>query len=352
MAVPFDSRRMEVRGDPVPVVESVRQSPASGVAHFDISNTGTLAYIPGGTETVERTLVWVDRNGNETQVPAVPSSYQNPRISPDGKRVAIGTQELGGQIWIYDLARETRTRLTFQAPGQPAGNINPFWTPDGKRIVFQSRRTSKANLFWQAADGSGEAEQLATSEYTQSPSSWSPDGKTLLFMQVNPQTSQDLWVMHMTDRKTEPLLLTPVSEAAGRISPDSRWMVYMSDESGRREIYVRSFPGPGGKWQISSDGGQEPVWNPSGREIYYRNGNKMMAVNMETGSGFSASKPRVLFEGPYQLAQLTGAQYDVSPDGQRFLMLKPVESKAGAPTQINVVLNWFEELKAKVPVGK
>ncbi|OFV96738.1 MAG: hypothetical protein A3H28_01605 [Acidobacteria bacterium RIFCSPLOWO2_02_FULL_61_28] len=158
--------------------------------------------------------------------------------------------------------------------------------------------------------------------------------------------------MHMTDRKTEPLLLTPVSEAAGRISPDGRWMVYMSDESGRREIYVRSFPGPGGKWQISSDGGQEPVWNPSGREIYYRNGNKMMAVNMETGSGFSASKPRVLFEGPYQLAQLTGAQYDVSPDGQRFLMLKPVESKAGAPTQINVVLNWFEELKAKVPVGK
>jgi Tol biopolymer transport system component len=149
--------------------------------------------------------------------------------------------------------------------------------------------------------------------------------------------------------KAQPFLQTPFNESAPRFSPDGRWLAYTSDETGRWEIYVQPYPGPGGKWQISADGGMEPVWNPNGRELFYRSGRKMMAVEITTKTGFTAGKPRVLFEGEYLPTPLHFPNYDVSQDGQRFLMLKPIEQEAAAPTQINVVLNWFEELKQRVP---
>jgi eukaryotic-like serine/threonine-protein kinase len=151
-------------------------------------------------------------------------------------------------------------------------------------------------------------------------------------------------------RKAEPFLQTPFNEGAARFSPDGRWLAYVSDESGGFEIYVQPYPGPGGKWQISTGGGSEPVWNPNGRELFYRSGDKMMAVDITTQLSFAAGKPRMLFDGHYEPPPFPIANYDVSPDGQRFLMLKPSEQEA-APTQINVVLNWFEELKRRVPVG-
>jgi Tol biopolymer transport system component len=182
--------------------------------------------------------------------------------------------------------------------------------------------------------------------------SWSPDGQILAFLDVDPTTGYDIWVLRVGDRKTQPFLRTSFNESAPRFSPDGHWLAYISDESGRCEIYVQPYPGPGSKWQISTEGGTEPVWNPNGRELFYRSGNKMMAVDIATQPAFNAGKPRMLFEGPYLPTPLTFPNYDVSADGQRFLMLKPVEQAEAAPTQINVVLNWFEELKQKVPVGK
>jgi Tol biopolymer transport system component len=216
--------------------------------------------------------------------------------------------------------------------------------------LTQTRRGA-ANIFWQLADGSGGLERLTTSEYLQAPMSWSPDGQLLAFHEVNPTTQRDIWVLRMSDRKAQPFLRTRFDESGPRFSPDGRWLAYMSDESGRYEIYVQPYPGPGGKWQISTGGGTEPVWNRNGRELFYRIGDKMMAVEITTQPGFAAGTPRVLFEGRYEPAPFPVANYDVSPDGQRFLMLKPVEQTGAAPTQINVVLNWFEELKRRVPTG-
>jgi Tol biopolymer transport system component len=259
--------------------------------------------------------------------------------------VVIEEQET--QIWQYDLSRDTLTRLTFEGNN----NLVPIWTPDGKRLAFISNKEGPENIFWQLADGSGGLERLTTSDYTHVPHSWSPDGQLLAFVEVSPTTGWDIWVLRVGDRKTQPFLRTPFNESVPRFSPDGRWLAYISNESGRFEIYVQPYPGPGGKWQISTEGGTEPAWNPNGRELFYRSGDRMMAVDIATQPGFAAGKPRMLFEGPYEPAPITNPNYDVSPDGQRFLMLKPVEREQAVPTQINVVLNWFEELKRRVPTG-
>jgi Tol biopolymer transport system component/predicted Ser/Thr protein kinase len=363
MAVPFDPQRLQLTGTAVPVVEGVLQSTTSGAAQYGFSATGSLVYASGGLQASQRRLVWVDRKGVEQALPASAHAYRNPRLSPDGRRVAITIEESESQIWLYDLARETLTRLTFQG----SVNLPGPWTSDGKRLAFQSNKEGPPNLFWQLADGSGGLERLTTSNYNQTPNSWSPDGQLLAYIEVNPTTGYDIWVLRMGDpspgsgqvpsassgqvRKAEPFLRTPFNESAPRFSPDGRWLACVSDESGRFEIYAQPYPGPGGKSQISTDGGMEPVWNPNGRELFYRSGDKMMAVEITTQPGFSAGKPRMLFEGQYQPTPVTFPNYDVSPDGQRFLMLKSGEQEA-ARTQINVVLNWFEELKQKVPAGE
>ena len=231
-------------------------------------------------------------------------------------------------------------------------NLAPVWTPDGKRIAFNSDRKGPNNIFWQLADGSGGLERLTTSEYTDTPKSWSPDGQLLAFIEITPNTGYDIWVLRMSDRKAQPFLRTPFNESVPQFSPDGHWLAYVSDESGHFEVYVQPYPGPGGKWQISTEGGMEPVWNSNGRELFYRSGDKMMAVDIATQSGFTVGKPRMLFEGRYLPTPATFPNYDVSPDGQRFLMLKPFDQAQAAPTQVNVVLNWFEELKQKVPTGK
>jgi Tol biopolymer transport system component/predicted Ser/Thr protein kinase len=356
MAMPFDPQRLTATGAAVPVVEGVLQSASSGAAQYGLSATGSLVFVAGGVQSVQLKLVWVNRNGAELPLAAPAHAYLAQRLSPDGRRVAVGITDSESQIWLYDLSRETLTRLTFE------GNSNqyPAWTPDGKRIAFQSNKEGPLNLFWQLADGSGGLERLTTSDSTQIANSWSPDGQLLAFHEINPGTQRDIWVLRMGDpspgsgqvRKAQPFLRTRFDEAGSRFSPDARWLAYISNESGRYEIYVQPYPGPGGKWQVSTEGGTEPVWNPSGRELFYRSGDKMMAVEIATQPSFSAGTPRMLFEGQYQPTPATLPNYDVSPDGQRFLMLKPVAAAQAAPTQINVVLNWFGELKQKVPTGK
>jgi eukaryotic-like serine/threonine-protein kinase len=349
MAVPFDLRHLKVTGTAVPVVESVLQS-TRGFAQYGVSTTGSLVYVPGGTQLSQSKLVWVGRNGAEQTLGAPARNYDQPRLSPDGRRVAVDLRENGPtQVGLYDIARDTLARLTFE------GTINeyPVWTPDGRRIVFQSNRPGRSDLFWQMADGSGGSEPLMDSEKGEVPMSWSSDGQALAVVELLPDSRFQLSVMRMSDRKAQPFL-QPGYEDAPEFSPDGRWLAYVSNESGRKEIYVQPYPGPGGKWQISTEGGSEPMWNPKGKELFYRsgdNGDKMMAVDISTQPGFVAGKPRQLFEGKYLPDPYARANYDVSPDGQRFLMLKPSEQAGAAPTQINVVLNWFEELKQKVPIG-
>ena len=346
MAVPFDPQRLGLTASPVPVLEGVLQGSTTRIPQYSFSNTGSLAYVAAGSvQGSQRMLVWVDRKGAEHPLPAPSRNYgaAAQRLSPDGRRVAVA---IDFQTWLYDLSRETLTRLTFDG----GSNTTPIWTPDGKRITVQSTRGggTSANVWWQMADGSGTAERLTTSDYQHIPSSWSPDGQALAFSEINPTTGQDIWVLRLSDRKAEPFLRTPANEGAPQFSSDGRWLAYVSDESGRREIYVQPYPGPGGKWQISTEGGNEPVWGRDG-EIFYRNGDKMMAVDTRTQPTFSAGKPKVLFEDAYVPTLLAAPTYDVSADGQRFVMLKDSEL---ATTQINIVLNWFEELKRRVPPGK
>jgi serine/threonine protein kinase/Tol biopolymer transport system component len=343
MAVPFDLQRLAVTGAAVPVVEGVLQSTSSGATQYSFSATGSLVYVTGAAQaTQQRSLVWVSRNGAGQPLPTPLHEYLTPRLSPDGRRLAV---RRGDQVWLYDLSRGTQTRFTFEGE-----NAAPLWTPDAKRIAFASINEGASDIFWQMADGSGGLERLITSEYLQAPSSWSPDGQLLALVRFNSNKRLEIWVLSISDRKAQLFLQTRFDEAAPQFSPDGRWLAYTSNESGRYEVYVQPYPGPGGKWQISTEGGMEPVWNPNGRELFYRSGDKMMAVEITTQPGFVAGKPRMLFEGQYD-SNIPRANYDVSPDGQRFLMIK-TNKQESAPTQINVVLNWFEELKQKVPTGK
>ncbi len=343
MAAPFDVRRQALTGEAVPVVENVPVSPNTAAAQYSISAMGTLVYVSGESQANQSKLVWVSRDGKEQPLAAPPHVYSWPRISPDGRKVAV---DQGNQVWVYELARDTMTRFTFEG----SANLIPVWTPDGSRIAFSSDKDGPRSVFWQKADGSGGLEKLTSSEYARGPLSWSADGQLLSFVEINPTTGFDIWVLDMKDRKAVPFLRTPFNEA-GWFSPDGHWMAYVSNESGRYEVYAQPYPGPGGKWQISTDGGMDVRWTANGRELTYRNGDKMMAVDITTQPAFSAGKPKMLFGGPYVPPVPNFSYYDVSADGQRFLMLKPAEQSQAAPAQIVVVQNWFEELKQKVPTG-
>lgn len=352
MAMPFDPVHLQVKGQPTAVVQGLVQGRALfGAAQYSVSDTGTLVYAAskGGSQGLQNEVVWVTRNGIEKPVPIPAGNYDQPRVSPDGHKIAFDVTESSGsqQVGIYDIARDTLSRLTFDG----TTNIYPVWTPDGTRIAFMSNRTGPLRLFWQLSDGSGGVERLSTDKTTV-PFSWSPDGKFLALIEVVPPSSPEMMIMRVNDRVISPFLSTHTGtfEDAPQFSPDGHWIAYASDESGRREIYVQPYPGPGGKWQISDGGGNEPMWNPSGREIFYRNGDKMMAADVSTSSGFAAGKPHQLFAGPYlQNPQAYArANYDVSPDGERFLMIKPTDQEQPEPTEIHVILNWVEELNRLV----
>jgi len=258
----------------------------------------------------------------------------------------VGLEGIQDNLWIYDFAAKTLNRLTFEG-----NNDWPLWTPDGKKVTYASNRSEPWQIFWRLADGSGKEERLLAKPGDQQPYSWSPDGKLLALLADGPSTGQDVWVLSLDgERRSQPFLQTAASEVDASFSPDGRWLAYASNESGRYEIYVQPFPGSGGKWQISTEGGREPRWSRNGRELFYRSGDKMMAVDVATQPAFQAAIARVLFQGPYESTTRVSPNYDVSADGQRFLMVQP--SGQGPPvTQFNVVLNWFDELKRRVPTG-
>jgi serine/threonine-protein kinase len=343
MAAPFDLRRLQIASAGMPIVDNVRTIASLGGAQFSVSGTGSLIYLAGDAQGNQRRLMWVGRDGAGQSLSAPARTYDlpAPRVSPDGRRVAVGTE---GQVWLYDLTRDALTRFTIEGT-----NSYPLWSPDGKRIVFYSTAgAATAHLVSQPVDRSSASERLTTSPYPQLPLSFSPDGQLLAFVEVNPTTSYDIWVLRMADRAAQPVLNTPFIEAAPRFSPDGHWLAYMSNETGKYEVYVLPYPGPGGKMQVSTDGGTEPAWNPNGRELFFRSGDKMMAAAIVTQPTFSASKPTLVFERHYLWASGTIPMYDVSPDGRRFLMVEDTDQDTPV-THINVVLNWQEELKQRVP---
>ena len=345
LAVPFDLNRLEVTGTPVAVVEGVMQTTnQTGTVQAAFSGQGWLMYVPGGAPGSDRKLVWVDRKGTEQLLQVPPRAYGRPRLSPDGQRLVVEI-DLGNNAdsWVHDIARGTLSRVAVDASGV---GPRPLWTLDGRKLTYRSNKAGAPNLFWIAADGSGVEERLTTGEYGQTPESWSPDGQLLAFTEANPTTGNDIWVLGLSNRKAQPFLQTRFSERDARFSPDGRWLAYTTNDSGRAEIYIQPYPGPGGKWQISAEGGALPEWNRNGRELFYRNIDKMMAVDITAQPTFTAGKPRMLFEG-----QGVTADYDVSADGQRFLMVKESEQTTSV-TQFSVVLNWFEELKRRVPAQK
>ena len=349
-AVPFDVTSLKVTGNPVPLVEGVTVK-NSGAADFSISDNGRLVYAVGASQaTVPSFLVWVDRGGRASPVVDQQALYDSPRISPDGSRVAVMIDDRVNQdIWVINADRGTRTRLT----SDPGADRHPLWIPDGTRITFSSNRGGGTNsLYWMAADGSGSAERLTESQSNQGATSWSSDGATLAFYDVG--STYDIYTLIPGE---EPVRFqqTAFRERGPTFSPDGRWLAYSSNETGRDEVYVTPYPGPGGTTVVSTTGGRSPRWTADGRELFYRNGDEMLVVAMETEPSLQVGTPQALFAGSFVREQSNqGAHnYDVARDGQRFAMMETVgqtNAEDAAPPQITVVLNWFEELTARVPI--
>jgi serine/threonine-protein kinase len=351
-AVPFDLASLEVRGTPVPVVDGVATQ-SSGAVSFAGADNGTLAYISGGPQTsVARTVVWVDRNGVEEPLGLPPRNYQYVQLSPDGKRLALDVREDENDIWIWDFERRSLQRLTFD----PGLNRAPAWSGDGSRVAFSRTVGGSEEVYWQAWDGSGAPEQLTRdSPDLVLPNDVSTDGRYVFVF--NATMPRDVLMVPTEGAPTTPVAIisTPASEENATLSPDGRWLAYQSNESGRYEIIVRSFPDvESGRWQVSTDGGTAPRWSRSGRELFYyyndgRSG-RLMAVDVDTATVFSARAPRLVFEGPYEAPQTSRQIFDVSLDDQRFLMIRAETTGADAlEAELIVVQNWFEELERLVP---
>ena len=356
-AVAFDLATSETRGTPVVVVPDVVTTTNTGGVDAVVAGDGTLAYVLGGASGsgAPRTLVWVDRQGREIPIPAPPRSYLYPRLSPDGGRVAVAVADQDGDIWVWDLSRTTFTRATFN----PRLDTYPVWTPDGHRLIFSSDRTGARNLYWQAANGTGAVERLTESANQQNPAAVAPDGHQLIFTEISPKTGDDLMRMELDGtRRVTPLMQSQFIERNGIVSPDGRWLAYEANESGRFEISVRPFPDVNsGHWQVSTAGGTRPLWARNGQELFYVSlTGALMRVGVERAPSWAATTPTLLVkEGYYTTpgAPFLGPTYDISPDGQRFLMIKEGggTDQTDAPPQLIVVQHWTEELKRLVPTN-
>jgi len=352
MAAPFDLERLELTGEPVPVVENVMQASGgastaldTGAAQFSTSGSGTLVYVLGGIyPEPQRSLVLVDEDGDVEALPLPANGYSAPRLSPDGRDIAyVVGRRSRRDVWIYDSIRETPRRLTFGESS--AGAV---WSPDGASLVLgDDSRADVFNLYRMPTDRSGDPQPLTTSARHQFVSSWSSEG-VLAFVEGR----HDIWVLPLEgDLGPRPFLESPFSEQAPAFSPNGAWLAYSSNETGRDEIYVRPYPGPDPVVRISTDGGLSPAWSRDGAKLYYRDGDRMMVVEVSAGRTFTQAQPRLLFESPSYLATTPTRAYDVTPDG-RFLMVTRAQQAPQPATRINVVLNWFEELRERVPGGR
>jgi serine/threonine protein kinase/Tol biopolymer transport system component len=339
VVTPFDPANGNLDQPPVPLLERVETSRFGGAYFAFAAGAGTLVYMPAGTMVADRTLLRVDRDGRVAPLVEARAGYEYPTFSPDGRQLAaMIASETGSDIWIIDLARATRIRFTSGGT-----SAFPVWAPGGARIAFQSTAPGPWNLFWKPLDGGTDAPLLPVADASrarawpntgenllpgtlptlsgsgpQFPMSWSPDGPTLAFHERKPDGDRDIWVVS-PGQDPVPFLLTPFDERSPRFSPDGKWIAYVSDESGRNDVYVQPFPGPGPKWLVSIDGGMDPVWAKDGRELFYRKGDEMMAVSVAPKAEFSAGRPQRLFEIRFDAGD-NGPNYDVSRDGKWFVM--------------------------------
>ena len=332
----FDPARLDSMGNPVPVLENISE--------FSVSPTGVLVYTPAPAAVVRR-LVWVDRHGATTPLPMTPGDYGEPSLSPDGRQIVLVRRDASGaHIYVYDIERAALQKRTFEGE-----NWFPIWTPDGRYLTFTRGPQSVGPIVRLLADGSGQVEPLVTDEQRggqKVATSWSSNGRLLAF-----QNNQDV-IVRDADGVLHPTVATAAYEREGRFAPGGRWLAYRSGVTGRDEVYVESYPPGGGKWQISADGGAQPMWSKSGRELFYKSGNRLMVVAVETGETFRAGPPLLLFEmAQPERDHGDPARYGVTPDGQRFLVVTTGQGEASVgATEIVVVQNWFDELKRLVSV--
>jgi serine/threonine-protein kinase len=341
MAMAFDLASLTAHGAPVPVLEHVSRDTVQG-GRFALSADGTLVYVRGMGD--ERRLLWVDRNGRAEHVAAAPHTFLDPRVSPDGFRIAAQAADGDNDIWTYDVVRGSLTRLTFDA----GEDETPVWSRDGMWLAWATQRSgSPRQLLRRRSDGSGAEQVLWSTDRHAHLHDWSPDGSTLLVTQDSDGSARDVWLVAVSGGDARPLLSGPFEECNPRLSPDGRWLAYSSDESGRFEVYVLRLPGLEQRAQVSVGGGDSPVWRSDGREVVYRSADgQVMSVRFSTGPGGEpvVGRPTALFEDAYGAAigRASHVDYDIHPDGARFVMIGP---QAGASADMGVVVGWFEELR-------
>jgi serine/threonine-protein kinase len=347
-AIAFDPESLTTSGSPTQIAHPVERDVTTGAAHFACAADGTFAMVSGSAQSdgVFR-LVWVDKQGVTQPLDLAPGEYHDFRISPDGTRVAMLNGQSGaGDVWIYDLARGTNTRLTFSS-----NNAAPVWSADGANVFYVSTEPSgtASTVYRKPADGSREAEVVAQPSGRVYLACVSKDGTdAVLDVVTTGRGMSDIIRMPLRPLAKPSLIVgDPADSYGSTVSPDAHWVAYHSDESGRQEIYVRDLTGTGGRWQVSTAGGEEPHWSKDGHELYYRVGNRMMAAAIDGGTSFHSGTPRLLFEGVYNLRSDSLRSYDVDPVTGRFLMIRPLDQ--GQPPSIRITLNWFDELRRLVP---
>jgi serine/threonine-protein kinase len=370
-AAPFDVDRLDLTGPAFPVLENVSANatarPGGGAAQFAVSDTGTAVYFPGALMGSLAPIVWLDRAGKQTPLRQMPADWSDPQFSPDGQRLAMDIYD-GRQtsVWVYDWTRDSLLRM-MATPGLQA---RPGWTPDGRRIMFAGIQPGSINssIFWQRADGGGDIQRLTTGPNSQSSGSWHPSGKFLVFHEIQNADNADLMLLTMDGDessgwkpgKITPLLNTPASEVTPVFSPDGRWIAYASNESGRFEVYVRSFPGSGGKWLISTDGGSFPVWSRARNELVYATLDQRIMVASYTAraDSFVADKPRLWSSDARFLSRtrggigVAGKPFDLHPDGERVAIAPVPEAQSVASAKLVFVFNFCDELRRVAPTRK